>query len=201
MKSLFNMKSLLDMANIPYSNSSSSRTIKKQVTEYLDRYSYAPRYLRGLTEDEKWNKKFDIRYYALLEKQKGISYYKPVETDIKDIKDIKKYSKYTTKWNQLYPKEKTLSQKSIRTGVPLDILQKVDKKGKSAWRGGQHRPGATQAQWGISRVNSFLLCGKTFYFPDHLLAKEAMKRSRKAKKRWEEMGCKFEKMGKRTKSR
>jgi len=74
-------------------------------------------------------------------------------------------------------------------------------KGLAAWRGGSHRPGALQHQWGVSRVNSFLTCGKTWYFPDHKLAKEAMTKSPKARKFWSKKKCVKSKMGIRTKSR
>jgi hypothetical protein len=172
--------------------------VKDRVEEYLNKYKYAPRYLRGLTLEEKFEKKFDIKYNQLKEKNTGKKSYSPLRTD---TKKSFKYSKYTENWNKTYKNTKTIQEKSKISGVPLDILKKVNDKGLAAWRGGQHRPGASQQSWGISRVNSFLTCGKTFYFPDHKLAKEAMKRSPKAKNFWKKKGCKFSKMGKRTPSR
>jgi hypothetical protein len=112
----------------------------------------------------------------------------------------KKISKYTEKWNKKY-KTTSLEGKSKRSGVPKSILQKVYNKGLAAWRGSAHRPGASQQSWAVARVNSFLTCGKTFYFPDHLLAKQAMKQSPKAKAFFKKQGCKFNKMGKRTPSK
>jgi hypothetical protein len=94
-----------------------------------------------------------------------------------------------------------IQEKSKKSGVPKSILKKVYNKGLAAWRGGAHRPGASQQSWAIARVNSFLTCGKTFYFPDHLLAKDAMKKSPKAREFWKKQSCKFKKMGKRTPSR
>ena len=35
------------------------------------------------------------------------------------------------------------------------ILKKVYDRGMAAWRGG-HRPGTTQVQWALARVNSFV---------------------------------------------
>ena len=174
--------------------------IMDRVEEYLDQYKYAPRYLRGLSKEEKFEKKFDIKYNQLIEKKTGKKSYSPIRTDIVNKLNSPKLSKYTENWNKTY-KVKTLKEKSKISGVPIDILKKVNDKGLSAWRGGQHRPGASQQSWGVSRVNSFLTCGKTFYFPDHKLAEEAIKRSPKAKKFWEKQGCKFSKMGKRTPSR
>lgn len=50
---------------------------------------------------------------------------------------------------------KTLKKKSKLSGIPLSILRKVFAKGMQAWNAG-HRPGVTQHQWGIGRVNSFI---------------------------------------------
>jgi hypothetical protein len=169
------------------------------IQEYLKEYKYAPRYLRGLSRDEKLLKKFEIRRNTLNEKSGEKKVYKPSSLDIKYRSP--KLSKYTEKWNIEFPDTKSIPEKSKITGVPKDILQRVYNKGMDAWRGSSHRPGASQQAWGVSRVNSFLTCGKTFYFPDHLLAFEAMERSKKAQRWFEERGCKFSKMGKRTASR
>ena len=178
--------------------SGNKNEVMDRVEYYLKKYKYAPRYLRGLSSEEKFEKKFEIKYNQLKEKKTGKKSYSPLRTD---SKKSPKLSKYTEKWNKTHKSAKTLKEKSKISGVPIDILKKVNDKGLAAWRGGQHRPGASQQSWGISRVNSFLTCGKTFYFPDHQLAKDAMKRSPKAKNFWKEQGCKFSKMGKRTPSR
>lgn len=170
-----------------------------RIKVYLKEYKYAPRYLRGLSREEKWLKKFEIKRNMLDEKSGKKKIYKPSSLDIKFKSP--KLSKYTEKWNKEFPEAKSISEKSKITGVPKDILQMVYNKGMDAWRGSSHRPGASQQAWGVSRVNSFLTCGKTFYFPDHLLALEAMERSKKAQRWFEERGCKFGKMGKRTASR
>lgn len=51
--------------------------------------------------------------------------------------------------------EKGLKKKEEETGVPLEFLRIIMRRGMAAWRTG-HRPGATQEQWGYARVNSFL---------------------------------------------
>ena len=51
-----------------------------------------------------------------------------------------------------------LKNKSEKTGVPVSILKQVWKRGMAAWRTG-HRPGVTQNQWAMGRVNSFLVGG------------------------------------------
>ena len=157
---------------------------------------------------------FEIRFYKLKEKHGKISpknKYKPSIVDKKyssykskkgKKSKSKKISTYTKDWNKKYgEKSISLSAKSKISGVPLSILKKVYNKGLAAWRGGSHRPGASQHQWGVSRVNSFLTCGKTWYFPDHKLAQEAMKKSPKSRKFWSKKKCVKSKMGKRTKSR
>lgn len=187
------------LANLNYRNSNTKDNLKEIVEEYLNKYKYAPRYLKGLSTDEIFEKKFDIKYNYLLEKKTDKQSYKELSTDYK--KSPKKYSKYTEKWNKNYKDAKTLKEKSVISGVPIDILKKVENKGLAAWRGGQHRPGASQKSWAIARVNSFLTCGKTFYYPDHLLVKESVKRSPKSKKFWSQQGCNFKKLGKKTPSK
>lgn len=214
------LKQLCKLADIEYSPSESKDSLKRKVSKYLKKYTYAPRYLRGLSPSEKFDKMFEIRYYKLKEKHGKISpknKYKPSIIDKKHSsynkskrskkgkksnKNSKKISRYTKDWNKKYgEKSISLSAKSKISGVPLSILKKVYNKGLAAWRGGSHRPGASQHQWGVSRVNSFLTCGNTWYFPDHKLAQEAMKKSPKARKFWSKKKCVKSKMGKRTKSR
>ena len=45
--------------------------------------------------------------------------------------------------------------KAKKTGMPYGILMKVYNRGMAAWRTG-HRPGASQQQWAMARVNSFV---------------------------------------------
>lgn len=50
---------------------------------------------------------------------------------------------------------KTLKNKAKSTGIPMGILRKVFAKGMQAWNTG-HRPGVSQHQWAMGRVNSFI---------------------------------------------
>jgi hypothetical protein len=205
---LSKLKQFCNLSKINYSSSDTKETLKRKVKKYLNKYKYAPRYLHGLTPNDKFIKMFEIRFYKLKEKMGKIpssKKYKPSSIDIKyskkKLNKSKKISKYTKSWNKKYGSKSTsLSSKSKISGVPLSILKKVYNKGLAAWRGSSHRPGAAQHQWGVSRVNSFLTCGKTWYFPDHKLAKEAMKRSSKTRKLWSNKKCIKSRMGKRTKS-
>ena len=84
--------------------------------------------------------------------------YKPAPGD-KEAKT--KTSKFTKKFKQMYGEEildekiKGLENKAKKTGMPYSILKKVYDRGMAAWKGG-HRPGATQQQWALARVNSFV---------------------------------------------
>lgn len=180
--------------------SGNKKELINRVNTYLKKYKFAPRYLRDLTPSEKFNKKFEIKYSQLLERFKGKKIYSPTRTDLAwRSKNKQKISKYTQEWGRRHSKSITLKEKSKKSGVPQDILQKVYNKGLAAWRGGSHRPGASQQSWGVSRVNSFLLCGKTWQFPDHLLAREAMRRSPKAVSFWKR--CNKKLLGRKTLSK
>ena len=207
------LKSFCKLAKIEIdkkSGKSLENELQKKVKKYLLKYTYAPRYLRGLSPDEKFIKMFEIRYYKLKEKSGKTSTrhalskkekYKESSLDKSKrrlLSSKKSISKYTKKWNNSY-KAKSLKEKSEISGVPLSILKKVYNRGLAAWRGSSHRPGASQHQWGVSRVNSFLTCGKTWYYPDHKLSREAMNKSPKARIFWKK--CNKSKQGKRTKSR
>lgn len=54
---------------------------------------------------------------------------------------------------------KSLKSKADLTNAPLGALTTVYRKGLAAWKTG-HRPGVTQHQWAMGRVNSFLGGGK-----------------------------------------
>ena len=51
--------------------------------------------------------------------------------------------------------DKTLSNKSKKTGISKTILKKVHSRGMAAWNAG-HRPGTPQNAWAMGRVNSFI---------------------------------------------
>ena len=51
--------------------------------------------------------------------------------------------------------ETGIKNKAKESGVPVELLRIIMRRGLAAWKTG-HRPGATQAQWGYARVNSFL---------------------------------------------
>lgn len=55
--------------------------------------------------------------------------------------------------------DKALKDKAEKSGIPKGILKQVYNRGLAAWRTG-HRPGVTQHQWAMARVNSFATKGK-----------------------------------------
>lgn len=54
---------------------------------------------------------------------------------------------------------KALKNKAEKANAPLGALRAVYRKGLAAWKTG-HRPGVSQHQWAMGRVNSFLMGGK-----------------------------------------
>ena len=83
-------------------------------------------------------------------------------------------SKYTDKYHQMYGEDlcldegedtllesnvdKALKNKSEKTGIKISILRAVLNRGLAAWRQ-HHRPGVSQIQWAMGRLNSFLTGG------------------------------------------
>lgn len=157
-------------------------SLRSSASLFASRKSSVPeKYLHGLNAKERSKRIKEIQIGRKTDVDDAEAYL-PFETDFIDGKRRKtKTSKYTRQFYKLYPNAHTLAEKANATGVPLDILQRVYNKGLAAYRTG-HRPGATQGQWAAARVHSFLVKGCTFYFPDHLLVSEAIRRSAQAQK-------------------
>ena len=80
-------------------------------------------------------------------------------------------SSYTERFHKKYPGAKSLPEIAKASGIPKATLQKVYDRGMAAWRTG-HRPGASQQAWGMARVHSFVLHGKTWRTADKDLAEK-----------------------------
>ncbi len=80
-------------------------------------------------------------------------------------------SSYTSRFHKKYPDAKTLPEIAKATGISKKVLQEVYDRGMAAWRTG-HRPGASQQAWGMARVHSFALHGKTWRTADKDLAEK-----------------------------
>lgn len=94
--------------------------------------------------------------------------YTPFATD-KGVKTRR--STYTSRFHKKYPGAKSISEISKASGVPLSTLKTVYNRGMAAWRTG-HRPGASPEAWGMARVHSFVLHGKTWRTADKDLAEK-----------------------------
>lgn len=90
-----------------------------------------------------------------------------------------KTSQHTKKFKEMFGEsinegevDKALANKSEKTGISKGILKKVYNRGLAAWKTG-HRPGVSQHQWAMARVNSFATKGKgTWGKADKDLAKK-----------------------------
>lgn len=145
---------------------------------------YPKKYYSGLTHTQKQKRYKEIQKYGAMswKDPKAYSGFK-TNTGVKPKK-----SNYTRKFQSMFPKAKSLKQKSEATGVPLQEIKKSYDRGLAAWRTG-HKVGASQQAWGYARVHSFLTCGKTYYTTDSDLVRKATKESKSAKKWWEQMKC------------
>jgi hypothetical protein len=94
--------------------------------------------------------------------------YVPFKSD-KGVKTRK--SSYTERFHKKYPDAKSLGEIAKATGISKSILQTVYDRGMAAWRTG-HRPGASQQAWGMARVHSFVMKGKTYRTADSDLARK-----------------------------
>lgn len=123
------------------------------------------KYLRGLSTRKRRARKTEITRRAKLSFKNPFAY-RPFKTD-KGANTRK--SSYTERFHKKYPGVKGLSEIAKATGISKSVLEKVYDRGMAAWRTG-HRPGASQQAWGMARVYSFVLKGKTYRTADKDLA-------------------------------
>jgi hypothetical protein len=126
-------------------------------------------YFTGLSPSTIRKKKAQMAKQAAMDDNDPAAY-KEMPGDTKGRK-TSKTSKFTQKYKELFGEklnekstargpidnekiEKALKKKSEATGISIGILRAVMRRGMGAWKSG-HRPGATQEQWGLARVNSF----------------------------------------------
>ena len=136
-------------------------------------------YDRGLTKKEKEEKEQQMKDQSKLKDDDSDAYKEmPGDKEARKKGEVKT-SKHVKSYHELYGDEKNesivneekskgdrgpiddekvekaLKTKSKETGVPLEFLRLVMRRGMAAWKTG-HRPGAGVHQWGYARVNSFL---------------------------------------------
>lgn len=124
------------------------------------------KYHRGLTQKQNAQRKRSATRRAKMS-WKNPKAYVPWATDTK-VKTRR--SSYTQRFHKKYPGAKTLPEIAKATGISKSVLQTVYDRGMAAWRTG-HRPGASQHAWGMARVHSFVMKGKTYRTADADLAK------------------------------
>ena len=122
---------------------------------------WPPKYYRGLSNKNKTLRRSEIAKRSKLS-WKTARAYRPFKTD-KGVKTRK--SSYTQKFHKKHPNAKSLPEIAKSTGIPLSTLRTVYNRGMAAWRTG-HRPGASQQAWGMARVHSYAVHGKTWHTTD-----------------------------------
>ena len=122
---------------------------------------WPPKYYRGLSNKNKTLRRSEITKRSKLS-WKTARAYLPFKTD-KGAKTRK--SSYTQKFHKKHPNAKSLPEIAKSTGIPLSTLRTVYNRGMAAWRTG-HRPGASQQAWGMARVHSYAVHGKTWHTTD-----------------------------------
>jgi len=125
------------------------------------------KYYRGLTRKQNAQRKRSATRRTKMS-FKDPKAYVPFKSD-KGVKTRK--SSYTERFHKKYPDAKSLSEIAKATGISKSILQEVYDRGMAAWRTG-HRPGASQHAWGMARVHSFVMKGKTWRTADADLARK-----------------------------
>jgi len=123
------------------------------------------KYFKGLTRRQNLTRKRSATRRTKMS-WKNPKAYVPFKSD-KGAKTRR--SSYTSRFHKKYPGATSLSEIAKATGVPKSTLQTVYDRGMAAWRTG-HRPGATAQAWGMARVHSFVLHGKTWRTADKDLA-------------------------------
>jgi hypothetical protein len=127
---------------------------------------WPPKYYKGLSTRRKRQRHREITYRKKLS-WKDPKAYRPFKTD-RGVTQ-RKPSSYTSRFHSKYPGVTGIPAIAKATGVSADTLHKVYNRGLAAWRTG-HRPGASQEAWGMARVYSFVLHGKTWRTADKDLA-------------------------------
>ena len=118
------------------------------------------RYHKGLAKSTKNKRDAHFKKGAKMDDDNPKAY-TPAPGD-KDAKT--KPSKYTKSFKKMFGEDtqieedvsKALKKKSEKSGISAKTLRTVYNRGVAAWRTG-HRPGTTPQQWGLARVNAFIV--------------------------------------------
>ena len=105
------------------------------------------------TKADGYQSPFNNRFYVRIKNENA-----PTEADIERLKKQGMKPRKEQKDHPaaaVYESIAAVKKKAEKSGMPYGVLKKVYDRGMAAWRGG-HRPGATQVQWALARVNSFV---------------------------------------------
>ena len=80
-----------------------------------------------------------------------------IDSLIEDVRDeeIEDIAEYLDEDENL-DESQGLAAKAKKSGISVGTLRKVYNRGMAAWKTG-HRPGTTPQQWGMARVNAFIV--------------------------------------------
>ena len=80
-----------------------------------------------------------------------------IDSLIEDVREeeIEDIAEYLDE-NENLDESKGLAAKAKKSGISVGTLRKVYNRGMAAWKTG-HRPGTTPQQWGMARVNAFIV--------------------------------------------
>lgn len=154
-----------------------SKEAARKKVEIPVRNSGVPeKYLAGLSPAQRAKREREIVRRSR-ESHKDPKAYRPFKTDV-DPKTGKphrtKESQYTRRYREIYGIDAmgSVSKVAKATGLPRSIIKTVYDRGLAAWHTG-HRPGATGTAWGLARIYSFAVGGKTWRTADKDQAEKA----------------------------
>ena len=130
------------------------------------------------TKKSKWTKKFDKMYGEGVEEPEDL-----LEEDIEIDLDLDLLREFIDEvLNEKSNVTKALKNKAEKTGAPMGALRAIYNKGLAAWKTG-HRPGVSQHQWAMGRVNSVLAGGPARKIDDKQWQQIQKHRGKKRKKK------------------
>lgn len=144
--------------------------IFEEIIKIAKELSGPERYYTGLSKEEKEKRSKEFEQGKKTDSSDPEAY---PDVHAGDEGAETKESKYTKKYREMFGAKKkkapayrkALQNKSKDSGISYGTLKKVYNRGLAAWRTG-HRPGATQHQWAMARVNSYITKGKTYHTAD-----------------------------------
>tara|TARA_B110000208_G_scaffold191991_1_gene261532 strand:+ start:4564 stop:4995 length:432 start_codon:yes stop_codon:yes gene_type:complete len=117
------------------------------------------RYLSGLSKKDKLTQKKNIMKARKSYKSKKLTKKYVPRLKLKSFKS--KTSSWTQKFHDMYPGVKTIKDISKVVGISKKALLAVKKKGMGAYYSSGSRPNQTAQSWGLARMYSYILGGKT----------------------------------------